>query len=356
MASPSLLDFDALLAPIPGDNPAGDSLPFAVREKLDEARKEIDPSQFDKDDPLRPDAPKRADLPTIIRVAQETLTKTSKDLLVSARLTEALVKKEGFAGLRDGLQLMRRLLSECWNRMYPDIEDGDLEVRAAPLNWLDDPDRGARFPYTIHTVPLVFVGETGYSWQDWRDMQDGKKGAVTAAVFEKATLSTPYERCQNNLEDAQAAGEELKQLTATLTEKLGDLAPSMSMLKKALEDCQVLADQIVKKKGPPPAPAAPPPPPADEAVPATTQPGAAEQTAAQTRRMLTRADIYRQLTDAATLLQQLEPHSPIPYLLQKAIELGNLPFPKLLKALVRDDKIVKEVNRELGIKEEGEGA
>jgi type VI secretion system protein ImpA len=356
MASPALLDFETLLAPIPGENPAGVSLPFSVREKLDDARKEIDPSQFDKDDPLRPDAPKRADLPTIIRVAQDALTNTSKDLLASARLTEALVKKEGFAGLRDGLQLMRRMLSECWNRMYPDIEDGDLEVRAAPLNWLDDPDRGARFPYTIHTVPLVYLGETGYSWQTWREMQDGKKGGISAALFEKATLATPYEKCQTSLEDLQASAEELRQLSAVLTEKLGDLAPSMSMLRKALEDCQVLADQIVKKKGPPPLTATPPPPVVDEAVPATTQAGA-EGAAPAPKRMLTRADVYQQLTDAAALLQQLEPHSPIPYLLQKAIELGALPFPKLLKALVRDDKIVKELNRELGIKEEGaEGA
>src|SRR5271163_4121968 len=88
MASPPLLDLDALLAPIAADKPAGDPLPFSVRAKLDELRKEIDPNQFDPDDPLRPEAPKKADWLGIIRTAQDALTKKSKDLLVAVRLTE----------------------------------------------------------------------------------------------------------------------------------------------------------------------------------------------------------------------------------------------------------------------------
>ncbi len=78
---------------------------------------------------------------------EETLTETSKDLLVAARLTEGLTKEHGFGGLRDGLRLMRRLVTECWDRLNPAIEsEDDLEVRAAPFYWLDEADRGARFP------------------------------------------------------------------------------------------------------------------------------------------------------------------------------------------------------------------
>ena len=41
MASPPLLDIDSLVAPIPGDSPAGAPLPYDVRLKLEELRKEI---------------------------------------------------------------------------------------------------------------------------------------------------------------------------------------------------------------------------------------------------------------------------------------------------------------------------
>ena len=66
----------------------------------------------------------------------------------------------------------------------------------------------------------------------------------------------------------------------------------------------------------------------------------------------TRAEVYRQLGHAASLLRQLEPHSPIPYLIQKAVELGALPFPLLIRELVRDANVLEQLNRELGIKGE----
>src|SRR5262245_33166412 len=89
MAEP-LLPFDELLQPIPGDDPAGESVPFALRAELEEARKEVNPEDFDDRDPLRPTEPKKADWPAIIRQVKKALTSTSKDLLLAARLTEAL--------------------------------------------------------------------------------------------------------------------------------------------------------------------------------------------------------------------------------------------------------------------------
>src|SRR5438445_13551457 len=88
MASPPLLDFDPLLVPVPGENPAGGAIPFEIREKLEEGRKEISLEDFDPDDPARPMEAKKADWNGIIRLAQETLSKTSKNCLCSAPLTE----------------------------------------------------------------------------------------------------------------------------------------------------------------------------------------------------------------------------------------------------------------------------
>src|SRR6516164_567180 len=131
MASAPTIDFPVLLAPIEGDNPAGSSVPYEIKERLEEMRKEIDPESFAPDDPMRPDHPTWADWPGIITLCQDTLTQTSKDLLVAARLTEALLKVHGFAGLRDGLQLLQRLVEECWDRLNPPIEEeSDVELRA----------------------------------------------------------------------------------------------------------------------------------------------------------------------------------------------------------------------------------
>jgi len=48
MSTPALIDVEALLAPIPGDDPAGKAVPFATREIFDKARKEINPDAFDR--------------------------------------------------------------------------------------------------------------------------------------------------------------------------------------------------------------------------------------------------------------------------------------------------------------------
>jgi type VI secretion system protein ImpA len=166
MATPPLLDFDALIAPIPGENPAGDPVPFELRQQLDEARRETNPED------VQPDEMKRADWGDIIRTTQAILTQTSKDLLTAARLTEALTKEYGFAGARDGLHLLTLLLDQCWDRLNPPIEDNDLEPRVTPFSWLDDPGRGARFPSTLRLVPIIVDKGNSLEWNS-----AGKNGA-----------------------------------------------------------------------------------------------------------------------------------------------------------------------------------
>src|SRR5262245_40569203 len=125
MASPPLLDFESLLAPIRGESPAGVPLSYDVRLKLEDLRKEINPEDYDADDPRRPTNYRAPDWPAIIQLATDTLSATSKDLLAAARLVEALVMQHRFAGLRDGLTLLHRLSSECWDRMHPILEPGE---------------------------------------------------------------------------------------------------------------------------------------------------------------------------------------------------------------------------------------
>jgi type VI secretion system protein ImpA len=344
MASPPLLNVEELLAPIPGDRPAGSSVPFEVREELDRARKEDDPNDYAPDDPLRPEKLVRADWPGITRRTQSLLTQTSKDLQTAARLLEALVWQNGFPGLRDGLLLLRRLIEQCWDRLYPELDDPpDLEVRAAPFLWLDDADRGARFPNTVRRVPMLSNGPDTFAWQDWRRSQENP---AKREAFEKAIQSTPWERCQQAVDDLTAARDELTALVAALNGKMGQAAPALTNLRGAIEACLLLAQQVLQRKGP--APAAATNGAATDASPVATA-GAPAASPARTRE-----EVYRRLAQAADQLQQLEPHSPIPYLIQRAVSLGALPFPDLIRALIREPNVLAELNRELGIKEASE--
>jgi type VI secretion system protein ImpA len=264
-------------------------------------------------------------------------------------LTEALAKQHGFVGLADGLELLRRLIEECWERIYPSIEDGDLEVRAGPFNWLGESDRGARFPPALRTFAIVRGTEGAYGWMHWRQAQDGKgKTTVTREAFDKATQSTTREQAQEVVDAIARATRELNALAVLLNERLAGVAPGMSDLRSALADCSTLAEQVLKLKGPAPTEEAP----AEDGQAGEGEGGGG--TSARTgRAMATRADVYQRLGEAANLLEQMEPHSPVPYLVRKAVELGGLPFPQLMKALIREEygQALIEMNRELGIKE-----
>jgi type VI secretion system protein ImpA len=340
MASEPLIDLNELLAAIPGESPAGEPVPFQVREDLEQFRKEIDPADFDEGDPARPTEAKRADWPKIARLGADTLAKSSKDLLVAARTTEALAKQHGFAGLADGFALLRGMVEQCWDRMYPAIEDGDLEVRAGPFNWLGEADRGARFPTAVRGLPLVGSDNGAVSWRDWRAAQDGRGDK---AAFDKAILAAPREDCQRTFDDLTRCLTVLNGLSAALNQKLGPDSPAMTDLRSAVSDCYTLARQVLQQKGPPPEEAA------EAAAGADGTPGGGKPS--PDRAVASRSEAYRRLAEAADLLEKLEPHSPIPYLVRRAVELGSLPFPLLMKALIRDEGVLTEMNRELGIKE-----
>jgi type VI secretion system protein ImpA len=265
---------------------------------------------------------------------------------VAARLTEALVKLYDFAGLRDGLRLLQLLAGECWDRVYPSVEDGDLEVRAGPFNWLDVPDRGARFPTTIRTVPIIFGEGARYSLADRAQILQGK-GPVSAEELQRLMAAMPLGTAKQAVEDLDQGLETLAELTQTLNEKMGPLAPSFTGLRPAVEECRFVLHEIVQRREEA-AGVGGEAPGADGAAPAGGAGGPAA--GGEPRALASRAEAYRQLAQAAAVLKQLEPHSPIPYLVQRAVELGSLPFPDLIRALIRDANVLTELNRELGIK------
>jgi type VI secretion system protein ImpA len=341
MASPPILDLDALLAPISTDRPAGDPLPYELRLRFEDDRKEENPDDFAPDDPMRPTKPKKANWQGIIEAAKDALTTQSKDLVVAARLTEGLARQHGFGGLRDGLRLLRLLVEQCWDRLHPLIEDGDLEARAGPFFWLDDADRGARFPNTLRFLPMIKAESGQYSWIDWKQSQDGT-GGVSREDLQKAIDGCDPEGCKQLAEDLTESLNELNKLAIVLGEKMKTAAPGLTGLRQALESCHHLASHLAESR----------PVETDQPAGAGGTDGKTSAPAGRATVAATRSELYRQLAQAAARLRELEPHSPVPYLVQKAVELGSLPFPQLIRELIRDSSVLTELNREMGIKEE----
>ena len=137
---------DDLLNPIEGPNPSGaylrsDPIYLKIKEARDEA--EIPPPGMAERDR------KVSDNPKVIELASEALIKRTKDLELASWLTEALLKQNGFGGLRDGLLLCYGLIEKFWDTVYPRIEDGDLERRAAHLEFI-----GKKLEIQVNLVPI----------------------------------------------------------------------------------------------------------------------------------------------------------------------------------------------------------
>src|SRR5262249_15391891 len=149
---------EELLKPISGATPGGVDLRYdPLYDKIKEARREDD----DTPQGQWVTARKVADWPSVIKLSKDALATKSKDLQIAAWLTEALLRREGFAGLLSGLDVLVGLLDERWDHLFPEVEDGDAEMRAAPLGWL-----GSKLDINVQMTGL---DKSGYTFAQHRD-------------------------------------------------------------------------------------------------------------------------------------------------------------------------------------------
>jgi type VI secretion system protein ImpA len=64
-----------------------------------------------------------------------------------------------------------------------------------------------------------------------------------------------------------------------------------------------------------------------------------------------RADALRRLAAVATYFRNTEPHSPISYLVQRAVRWGEMPLEQWLEDVIHDAGVLSTVRETLGLKE-----
>lgn len=353
MASAELLDFNSLLAPIPGDQAAGvdirtDWSPTSVYYAIKDARtnaRAIERRMLQ--DPEGTEA--RPDWGPVLELAPKILTEQSKDLEIAAWFTEALVRKHGFAGLRDGFRLCRELSATYWEQLFPmpDEEDGML-VRVAPLTGLNGEDGEGTLIAPIANVPLT-GGVTVGPFSSWHYDQAGaldqmddparreeriEQGAASLRMIDQAVMETQPEFFQNLLEDIDQVEDEFAALCEFLEEKCGpSVAPPSSNIRNAIATSREVLTNIAKDVLPSSVDA-------DEELESldnddVTAAAMAERGAQ--KKVMTRDDAFRTLLQVAEFFRRTEPHTPVSFLLEQAVRWGKMPLPELLLELIPDD-------------------
>ncbi len=263
---------DRCAAPIPGEAPAGESARY-------EPQFESIQAEIEKLTALTGDAPNWS---LVVENATELIAAKSKDALIVGYLVAGLYETRGWAGLADGLNVLKAVLAAFWEGLQP----GKLRARKTAVDWLLD-----RCLVRVPDMPV----------------QDADRSAMQA--------------CTTLVDELVAFGESRWE---------GD-APTLWSLGKE-----------ITTRIPAEAPAPVEPAAAEEsgspasapAVGASAAPRQAQQ-AVPIGALSSREDAYRAIIAAAATLQAVEPHSPVPYLLRRAAAWGTMTLPALYAELQR---------------------
>lgn len=371
MPSALTIDLEALLVPIAGENPSGTSLRYeGTHDAIKELRRE---DTLPTGDIWTTSDTKTANWNGVIDAATAALTQKSKDLQIASWLVEALAKQHGFAGLRDGFQLLRQLQERFWHTLYPELEDGDAEFRASPLAGLN-----ATLPLTIKRIALARSSEGDpYTLLQWEDasrldnlarqnqqdllqaeIDDGK---ATTEQLNKIVNIIPRSFYETLFEDIQQCREQYEQLALVTDTNFGRTAPSLLNIKKAVDDCYDVVRPIRKSKrereglkdetDPPKAAAATVRPRSASSPVTVVSPSPAQQTLSGGLPLepQSREDALLRLQAVASYFRRTEPHSPISYLVQRAARWGAMPLEQWLQEVVKDQGVLGSIWETLGI-------
>jgi len=290
--------------------------------------------------------------------------------LISSKIVSFDEARSLFAGLRDSLRLMRGLLENFWDKVYPEIDGGDLEARANAVAFLDR--QAAR---AIKDVPITKAASSSdCSYVDWEDAkrfdipesleglsseqiervnqlkeQAEREGRTTSERFRIAKNATRRSFYEETFALLSECWDEYKALDKVMDEKFHNQTPGLGGLRKSLDEVRTLVEKFVKEKRvlePDIAEAR-----AAEGEPAVQEapetPAAAFGSAGPIR---TRADALRRLTEVSDYFKRTEPHSPVSYLVQRAIKWGQMPLELWLEDVIKDGNVLAQLRETLGIK------
>lgn len=363
MSDTKILDLKELEAQISDKHPCGEEMTFSFEfDEIKEAQREDDPSlaQGDWEHEL-----KVADWKTVKDKSIDLLSKSTKDIQLTGWLTQSLGKLHGVKGLAEGFELTNLLLEKYWDNIFPLIEDDDEEERALKLEWYNK-----NIADVITTIPLAEGNENKLNMANWdialdvenKSRSDAEyrakalaEGKFDEAVFMQAVQATPltfYTEIQNNLEKLH---EHFNQFKKIVDDKLKE-APSFTDIDKMLKSFAKTFERFVSSKGGLPSEAfSDDTETQDTALLETSEkasPKQAKTTGSGTMAsgpITSRPVALAQLKQIAEYFQRNEPHSPVSYLVNKAIKWGQMGLNDWLNEVIKDNNILEELKEVLGV-------
>lgn len=247
-----------LLEPIAGENPAGINMRYErVYDQIKEARTE-------DDDTLPAGAwerqAKKADFNLVVKLCNEVLLNKSKDLQVASWLGEAYIKREGAGQVAPVLTFLLDLQKKFWDTIHPEIDEGDVGLRAVPLQWAAN-----RYATLVYEFPITKNGFTYFSYKSGKALgyaadaanNEAKTKArnlaisrnqPTAEEIDDAIAGSPKSFYANLDPLLQVSREILEELSLYCEEQYQDDGPSFRKLRDSLDEVHNLVHSLLVDK------------------------------------------------------------------------------------------------------------
>lgn len=358
------LPYAALIKPISPDSPCGESL------RYDDAYDRLREYQREEDAGLSQDVwqreVKRAQWPDLYRLAVDVLRSRTKDLQIGCWLTEALAHLHAIPGIIDGLNLLGDYCALYWADIHPQVEDGDLDWRAAPFTALD-----RRLVVLLRQTPLTSPATADASpcsldqYDETIQMEAlsrrnakqferlASEGKMTRQRMLASASLTPMDFYIAQARELNGLLAEVVKLESRLEALMGRDAPSFTGTRGTLDTMVRVIKEIGGMNDIPTDTAA------DAADTAAGDAAMADGRGASVSEfpnrpagpIVSREDAYRRLTEAADYLLRTEPHSPVPYLIKRAVAWGRMDLSELLQELMTNDQDLFKTYGLLGIRE-----
>jgi type VI secretion system protein ImpA len=302
---------------------------------------------------------KQADWPTVVACCTELLQTRSKDLRLAAWLAEAEVKTTGLPGLKNGIEMMSRLIERFGSDVHPCGEDGDHERRIGTVSWFV-----TRMAQLVRQIPITQSKAGCYSLSDHESAvllqsQAQRNAESTAAAEDKVTVEkfTAAVAKTDKALYLQWSGEATacRAAVAGLVKASDDLfgidRPSLSPLEEAIDALHLRLNLITKERGIGSVQGVA----AAQAAHSSAADGIGPETSfVPAGPIKTRAHALELLRQVATFFRATEPHSPVAYLADKAAHWGNMPLHSWLRSVVKDHGTLSHIEELLGLERESE--
>ncbi|RMT83064.1 type VI secretion system protein TssA [Pseudomonas viridiflava] len=304
---------------------------------------------------------KQADWEQVVQLASAGITEQSKDLMLVAWLGEGLAHRYHFRGIRFSLALAQAMLEDFWESLFPSLEEG-VEERATRLTWLNN-----TLSSVVRTLPIT-QGQ-GYSllkYEESRQVENLarqnssamnqalEEGKINAELFQRSVVLTDTEHLHRKYAEMSECLAACQQLQTSIDAVFERDAPSFLGLNDVLTHARQLVERLLKERG---VEIAPTPGQSSEdstaaepvkELPVTKTEIASPVNAPMRTVPLNRDEAFALLQGVVQFFKQTEPHSPVPYLVERAIKWGNMPLENWLNDVIKDSSVVDGIRDVLG--------